>query len=296
MCTSQITLRKFLKLLLQIYLYKLLLFPLFLLSGYETFSITRFVKLIMPFWGIKSDFVGCFLIFYITIPFWNILVRNMTQKTHRFLVLLLLMCYTLLGSVPTFHVSFNYVTWFGIIYLIASYIRLYPNVIFEKRFLWGWLTLVFMIGAIISVLVLHSLFSERGYFVVNHFVVDSNKIFPVLVAVSSFLWFKNLNIKYSKVINAFGAATFGVLLIHANSNAMRTWLWRDVVDCVGHATMPLGGLVVYSVGVVLAVFLVCNFIDQLRIATIEKIFFRWYDKNLSNRLDSIVDELVNSKQ
>lgn len=38
MCTSQITLRKFVKLMGQIYLYKWLLFPILLIAGYESLS------------------------------------------------------------------------------------------------------------------------------------------------------------------------------------------------------------------------------------------------------------------
>lgn len=58
------------------------------------------------------------------------------------------------------------------------------------------------------------------------FVSDSNRILAVAVAISTFLWLKNLNISYNKIINAIGGSTFGVLLIHANSDAMRQWLGK----------------------------------------------------------------------
>ena len=83
MCTHQITMRKFLKLLLEIYLYRLLLFSLFLLAGYESFDLLRLFKLLMPFWGLHDDFAGCFLMFYLTIPFLSILVRNLSYNHFR---------------------------------------------------------------------------------------------------------------------------------------------------------------------------------------------------------------------
>jgi len=292
MCTSTITTRKFLKLLLQIYLYKLLLFPIFLAAGYETLSLYRIVTWLMPFWEINENFVGCFLVFYLTIPFWNILIKNMNNRQHLLLLALLLVCYTILGSVPFFDVRFNYVTWFGIIYLIASYIRLYPHPVFECKSLWGWMTLLSIVFAMASILGLRLLFGNRvglGY----NFVADCNKIFAVLIAFSSFLWFKNMNVRYSKTINAFGAATFGVLLIHANSNAMRQWLWKDTVDVIGHyQALSTGGLILYSIGVVLAIFIICNLIDQLRIATVEKWFFNWYDNKLSAKADALVNKIL----
>jgi ABC-type dipeptide/oligopeptide/nickel transport system permease component len=117
------------------------------------------------------------------------------------------------------------------------------------------------------------------------FVSDSYKILAVAVAVTTFLWFKNLDIPYNKLINIIGGTTFGVLLIHANSNAMRQWLWKDTVDCVGHYALPLPQLMLYSIAVVLAVFFTCSVIDRLRQVYIEEPFFKWYDrKNLSQRI------------
>lgn len=278
MCKKNITLRKFMKLMLQVYFYRWILFFVLLLAGYETVSFQRIVKLLMPFWGFSDGFVSCFIAFYLTIPFLIILVQNMNKRQHQLLLLLSLGLYTLLGSIPTFHISFNYITWFGIIFFISSYIRLYPNPVFEKERLWGWITLLCMFFAIMSIIGLRLLYSERlglGYY----FVSDSNKIFAVAVAVSSFLWFKNMNIKYSKVINALGAGSFGVLLIHANSDAMRTWLWKDLVASVAHYySMSTGVLILYSIGVVLTIFIICNLIDQIRIYTVEKWFFLWYDQ------------------
>lgn len=293
MCTNQITIRKFIKLLLQIYFYKLLLFPIFLLTGYESLSLARIVKLLMPLWGLNNGFVGCYLIFYLTIPFWNILIKNMTSQQHLLLMGLLIACYTLLGSVPSFNVTFNYVSWFGIIYLTASYIRLYPVKLFKRRSVWGWLTFASVILAIGSVVVLNCLIGFRKS--ISHiyfFLLDSNKIFAFTVAVFSFLWFKNMNIRYSKVINAFGASTFGVLLIHANSDAMRSWLWNDYVNCVSHYSLPLGQTILYSSFVVVSIFVACNLIDQLRIATVEKVFFHWYDTKLSSKIDGYISTLT----
>lgn len=281
MCTSKITLRKFIKLMGQIYFYRLVLYPILLIAGYEILSFSRIVKLVMPTWGCSDNFTGCFIAFWLTIPFLNILIHNMNKRQHELLLILMLTLYTLLGSIPSFNVTFNYVVWFGIIYFIASYIRMYPNPIFENKKLWGYMTLISVIMAMLSI-------HFRHYLLMS----DCNKFFAVSVAVCSFLWFKNMNIKYSKVINAFGAGTFGVLLIHANSNAMRTWLWKDTIDVIGHYALPYAQLIMFSIGVVLAIYVICNLVDQLRIATLEKCFFGWYDNNVSARADAIVNRIL----
>lgn len=282
MCTGKITIRKFIKLMGQIYLYKLCIYSLLLVAGYETLSVVRLVKVLMPTWDIRDNFIGCFIWFWLSIPFLNVMVQNMNKRQHELLLILLLFIYTLLGSIPSFIVTFNYVTWFGVVYFVASYIRMYPIPIFNNTKLWGYLTLVSVLLTIVSV-----------YLFNYQYVSDSNKIFAVVVAVCSFLWFKNLKIRYSRLINTFGAATFGVLLIHANSNAMRQWLWKDTVDVIGHYhTLTTGELVLFSIGVVLAVFIICNLIDQFRIATVEKWFFNWYDNKVSAKADALVNKIL----
>lgn len=274
MCKSSITLNKFIKLMLWIYIYKIIIFCVFLTAGYETFSILGIVKLLMPVWEFNTNFTSCFIGFWLTIPFWNILIKNLTQKQHQLLLVLLLGMYTILGSVPKFDVAMNYVTWFGVIYLIASYIRLYPNRLTENKRLFGWLTLVSIILACITAIGMQ-FFRHGG---AQFFVADSNKFFAVAVAVFSFLFFKNMNIPHNKLINILGGASFGVLLIHANSNAMRQWLWKDTIDCVGHYSLPLWQLICYSVGCILAIYAICATIDFLRLKCIEEPFFRWYEK------------------
>lgn len=263
MCRSHITLRKFLKLMLQICFYNVIIYFIFLLCGMESVTPLRLIKLVMPIWGVSTSFVGCFILFWLTIPFWNILVNHMTKRQHQLLLSLLLLFYSILPLIPTFPVDFNYVSWFGVIYLIASYIRLYPHPVFQKTHLWGLASIASVLMAIASVYVMFRFKGEHHHF----FVSDSNKFLAVAVAVSTFLWMKNINISYSKWINTIGAASFGVLLIHANSDAMRQWLWKDTIDCVGHYDADFYWL--YAIGCVLIIYAVCTIIDIIRIKTIE---------------------------
>lgn len=284
MCKSSITFRKFLKLLLQIYFYRLSIFAVFFMFDYEAVSLTRVVKLLMPVWNFQSNFVSCFIAFWLLIPFLNILIRHLSKRQHELLLLLLLTCYTLLGSLPKFHISFNYISWFSIIYFISSYIRLYPIRLFTRTNIWALATLSSIGLAILSMCFMISAFgASYAYF----FVAESNRIFAVTTAVSSFLWFKNMHIPNSSIINTIGASTFAVLLIHANSDAMRHWLWNDVVGCVANYEFPLLYLMGYSVLAVLMIFSVCVLIDQIRIMWIEKRFFIWYDKRFKKDVSTL---------
>ena len=133
MCTSTISLGKFLKLMLELLFYNIVIYACFLLSGYESFSIVGCLKSLLPIPSVSDGFTSCFLLFYLFIPFLNILIRNMTEKQHLLLIGLLLFVYTILAQIPMIKVTMNYITWFIVLYFIASWIRLYPRKIFSSK-------------------------------------------------------------------------------------------------------------------------------------------------------------------
>lgn len=279
MCTSSITLKKFIKFILWIYTYRILLYIILLCIGYESLSMMRIFKLVIPVWGFNTNFLSCYIGFWLTIPFWNILIQNMTKKQHLALICLILGMYSVLGTIPDFYVAMNYVTWFGIIYLIGSYIRLYPNNYFDNKNIWIGVMTVSIVLASIGGICLYYKFNRGGFY----FVGECNRILAVVIAVSSFILFKNLKMAYRKSINIIGGSTFGVLLIHANSDAMRQWLWKDTVDCINHYfNLSLLQLILFCIGVVLTIFFTCILVDRVRIRLIEEPFFRWYDKRFFN--------------
>lgn len=113
------------------------------------------------------------------------------------------------------------------------------------------------------------------------FVGESLAFMSVITSISLFMFFKNLNIGYSKIINMIGASTFGVFLIHTRGDSMRQWLWQDFVDVVGHYDAPYYGL--YAIGCVLAIFAVCSLIDICRIYLLEKPLFTFLDKKFGKK-------------
>lgn len=67
-----------------------------------------------------------------------------------------------------------------------------------------------------------------------------------------------------------------VLLIHANSDTMRQWLWQDVLKNTTFFNSPL--LIVYALVSVCMIYVVCTAIDQVRILVVEKPFFKVLEK------------------
>lgn len=283
MCKSKFTWEKLLNLYLQIIFYSVIIYLVFCIIGQECFSTKKFASKFIPIQSITDSFTGCFLLFFMLIPFLNILVNNMNRKQHQRLVLFLFTIYSLLPSIPKFNIHFNYVEWFCVLYILSSYIRFYGlfSRITTKQ--WGLLSIALILIASASIAGISILSKNTHY--PYFFVADSNKIFATLIAISTFMYFKNLNIRYSKFINTVGATTFGVFLIHANSNAMRHWLWIDNVDCIGHFNQSITNTLLYSFTVVLTIFILCSFIDYTRKKLIEPQIY-----TLSTRIRNIVSK------
>lgn len=280
MCKSNISFRKFLKLALQIIFYNFVIYSIFVIFGKTDFSVKETILCFLPIKSIRTGFISCFMAFYLAIPFLNILVRNMTKRQHQLLICLCLFIYTFIGMIPIFKLKMNYVSWFCVLYFIASYIRLHmtERVINVKKI--GRYAVLFILLSMISVLSLLYVSSIKGHlYKIYFFVSDSNKILALLTAVTTFMWFKNMKIKYSKWINTIASSMFGVLLIHANSDTMRHWLWKETLQNANH--YGDNHYILYALISVLAVFIICIIIDQIRIHTIEKYTFKQIDKVLN---------------
>ena len=165
MCKSNITLKKLLKLLLEIEFYKIIIFFIFVITGYESFSIKNAFKDILPITTIAQDFIGCFLLFYLFIPFINILLKNLTEKQHISLLITLLFTYSILGNIPKITVVMNYITLFFMIYVIGSYIRIYPKKLFSNKKVVNILFISCIFACIISILFCFTICCLCFYFV-----------------------------------------------------------------------------------------------------------------------------------
>lgn len=265
MCTSNITKEKFCKLLGELYFYKVVIWCLFFFSGYQSFSIGDFLEMLFPFFTVADNFTACFLLFYLLIPFLNKLIHSLTEKEHFRLVVWCIVVYVVLPSFVKAHVVFNYITWFSVLYVMASYIRLYPREWFENIKVTGLIASASLLLSWSSIIVLATLsrMVGKGVGLCYFFVSDANKVLAFATGIGGFLFFKNLKIGYSREINTIASATFGVLCIHANSDTMRRWLWADVCNNVG--VYQKGNVMIHAVIAVVAIYVVCTVIDIVRI-------------------------------
>lgn len=276
MIKSQFKFQKLLKLYLEIKFYNLIIYMLFLIVGGETVSISRCLKMGFNIvYEVGGDFTATFVFLYMLIPFINAMLLNLNQKLHLILIGILVFLYTIISTF-LFHDTYSNLGWMITTYIIAAYVRLYPCKWFENKKLYIWST-IFSVGlSWASILVVDFAGSKVGFKNYYHMVANEHKFLALACSFSLFMLFKNIKIKQNKVINTIAASTFGVLLIHANSDAMRKFLWQDVLHNTSYYDSPL--LAVHAILSVILVYVVCVCIDQLRMRFLEKPLFAYIEK------------------
>ena len=279
MCEKSITLRKFLKLLLEFMFYRIVIALVFWLTGYEKITLNSVLDALIPIRELSDGFVENYLVFFLFIPFLNILIRHLNERQHLRLLGLLCFVYVFFGTFrPLFSVTMNYISWFMVLFLMASYIRRYPKRLFEGTKRWGLTAGLFVLLSALSVIACSFVSKRIGKTYYYVLVTDCNTLLAVCTGVSVFLFFRNLRMKPNRVINALAATVFGVLCIHANSDTMRRWLWQDTLKNAEYFCKPIGYL--HIIGAVISVFAVCAVIDTLRANFIEKPLFTVLDRKL----------------
>ena len=263
MCRSRFKARKFFALLLEAQFYGIILYFVMMGAGYHGFSWEELLRAALPFSSLAQNFTGCFLIFYLTIPFLNILISHLGKRMHLLLILLSLGVYCVIGSLS--YVSFSYVGWFIVLYFVASYIRIYPCGFFTKK-RWSGLALAGMVLLDIASIVICSLIVQNPqmfpYFHTSPFAMlaEVHMPFAFLTAVFAFLLFKNIHFR-NKFVNTVSGATFGVFLIHDSDGSVRKLIWQDILRVPTH----YGDLILlYALLSAVAVFVACALCDLVR--------------------------------
>ena len=294
LCTSSLTWQKYMKLLLQILFYQFVLYAILIVLGYATLAPKEMFKTIFAlFYGAGNSFVSSFMLFYLFVPYLNKLLDSIKNKggVERLLVLL----FVVNTVTVTFFKShaFNEITWYMNIYFVGAYLRLYAGA-WSKRLSFSvkWL-LLFVALSFISIAVLDAigmrLHKDWGFS--YYFMIDSSKILAFFVSIGVFLLFKNLPMKHSHFINVVAKTTFGVLLIHAHSDAMRTLLWKHLADVPSMLHASTSALILHAMIWAPLVFIVCSALDYLRIRYLEPPVMNWIYKN-SDTIEAHTNRMI----
>ena len=134
LCEAKFKLKKICLLLLQIWFYSVVLYLVCCAFKYDTFNIKTLILVylfptITGKWWYASVYVALYFIF----PYINLALKHLTRKQHLYLICTLVMIFSFIPvliffSIDTLgHLNGYSLLWFIVLYIIAAYLRKYPD-------------------------------------------------------------------------------------------------------------------------------------------------------------------------
>ncbi len=290
---SKFSVQKLFVLWAQIAFYSWVIGAAFLLTGQAGEGATSLYELIFIAFPVTSGhywFATIYLLLFAIFPFLNAGIEKMNRKQHLSCIAVLLVIFSAWNTVIPFTIPLTDnegmdIAWFVCLYMIAAYLRKYPDCMKLKRYQYviGYVlcsVLIFVTGLLI--LFVDSKVGKLGGYATNWYAYNS---LPILCgSVCLFVTFVKTEIKgnaIGRIINTMAGATFGVYLIH--EHRYLRYLWQTWLSVDKFAEGPW--MLLYMVGCVLAVFLVGALIDLLRKFLFSLVTKRKWFQNIFKRFE-----------
>lgn len=274
MIKSNFKIKSFLKLFFEVLFYSLSILIVFKIFHIDTIIDWHINTYLYPIGGGAYWFFTTYMVLYILSPFINILLKNLDKYKHFFLIVLLITLWSILPNlIANVDYCFSALGWFITLYIIAAYIRLYPQKIFDNQKQ----NILIVCASFLIVVLFFFIADFRHKYPLIPFISTMNSIVMLVASVSILLCFKNWKIKYNKGINWVAASVFSVYLISDN-NFVRPFLWKNIFKTA--SLLNSHYLIFYIFYDCFIIFLVSILIDKIRIYILEKNLLIIVDKIL----------------
>ena len=273
---DKVKISRIIKLWLQIVFYCIGIYLLFVLLGKEPFHIRRFLITLIPISSGEWWFATSYFVLYLISPFINMFLKKLSKTNYKKLLILTTIIWCVIPTFIYTNLGCSDVLWFVYLYSVAAYIHLYKDDLVVNKgkcllIIFG--LLILSLGICLGVSYLRASHSSLDKYVFRMYEMQS--IPEVVMAILIFMIFKNINIKYNKIINIISSTTFGIYLMH-DHDFIRLFLWRDFFKVKDFAYKPI--LIPYTLGIAVAVFIGLGIVDLIRMYLLEKNYMKLIDK------------------
>lgn len=282
--------KKLLKFWGQVVFYSITTYFLSIVLQINNFDIKQIIKICFPITYPGWWFASTYFMLYLIHPFLNKLLHDLDKNVYQYLILLLVLCWSIIPTLTTQLFESNSLLWFITLYVIAGYAKIYGfNERLKSKHYFFLFLIVLVCSYLISVsfLVLGTKRNELAVHAIDFFGMER---FPILLmALFLFMTFAKLKIKYNKWINVIASATFGVYLIH-DSSYIRYYIWWNIFKINQYQESLF--LIPYSILVVFIIYVLCIGIEMVRKVLLERpyiIFVNKYVNLLINPLNKIYE-------
>ena len=260
--------KKLLKFWGQVVFYSIMTYLLSVMLRLNAFEIKQLIKVCLPitypgWWCASTDFM-----LYLIHPFLNKLLHGLSKTEYQYLILMMVLCWSIIPTATTQLFESNSLLWFVTLYGIAGYVNLYGgNQKLQSKHYFSLYFMVLIITYTVSTtfLFLGTKKEEWSTHAIDIFEIERLPI--LLMAITLFMGFLTLKMNYHKWINMIASATFGVYLIH-DSSYIRYYLWTNIFKINQYQDSTF--LILYSILVVFILYVSCTMIDLIRKKLVEK--------------------------
>ena len=223
LCTRQKSdIRKVILIYIKLVAYNVVLFGVGLIFNTANLSRHEIILLFFPFLGGRYWYIETYILLLFLYPFINFLINNISKKSYTILLVFWIcvfsLWFTILPSAPIQDWGYG-ITTFVTCYLIVGYIKLHGDgtAVLSKLFNSKKVcVLVYLITSGISFSMITDQTEGTKFIFPNNVAHAYCSIWVVISALSVFLLFKNLKIRYCKIINNIASLTLSVSIIHNN--------------------------------------------------------------------------------
>ena len=249
-------------------------------TNLREFSIDDIWTCVFPVMTSRLWFVTCYFMMFILAPYINSFLLNLNKRKYLQLLILLTVVWCFVPSFFDVEPQCNDLLWFIYLYCVAGYIRIHLNV----EMFQSWRCLLFASGLTLFVLIssIVSVDNLSGWFFydMRHFSI-------LLISLSLFVGFLRIKPFCNRIINVVASGVFGVYLIHDDPN-IRMFLWTNISRAVDY--QESGFLFLYSVFVIVSVFVICCMIELVRKYTIERLYINPL-YTLSDKINNFINNI-----
>ncbi|WP_288724844.1 acyltransferase [uncultured Treponema sp.] len=240
--------------------------------SFSKIGIKQLISYCFPFLTGKYWFASCYIIFYCFSPYYAILVKNMDERIHLKLVLMLILFTLILPIIPLQNISWLFggnLLIFVTIYFVCAYCKIYKKKLFNNRLsylLVSFFCMFFIIGWRICITYHFGQEIDKG----NELFVKSGAILNLFTSMYSiinlflayclFYFFSSFNFT-SNIINKLGSSVLGVYLIHDNP-LVRGLLWNKIFNMEVLSQSAL--FPILFIAIIICVFMICSVLDIIR--------------------------------
>ncbi|MBP3611186.1 MAG: acyltransferase family protein [Lachnospiraceae bacterium] len=227
----------------------------------ENLSKTLMTKCFFPTLNGNNWFITCYLLVYMIHPFLNLIIRNISQKTHAVICIVSLGLYFGVVFVKSGLLYSSNLVLFIVIYFLVAYMKNYMQNWFNKK-KHSLILLVCGLTGMLGLLLLYNylgLHVEAYRYKLLNWNVNNNP-FILMTALALFHLFRQLKFKNS-FLNYIAGCSLIIYLVHENilfRSFTRVRIWTELLEHFGRDT-----IVVQMFGYAIVLFLAAVLVSVL---------------------------------